>query len=214
MRASDVRISAKGLEVRTEGLVDQGDEELSAAVESAPLLDEAKSFMRYVLAYLESTSRRIQADETFLYGYWSTKFVRQGTHLAAWEHDALCAGFRAGITLAVTYWKEQHRTCESVGTMFLPPRAHQLVVVSDGVFQGESVQGVRYPSPEHMSGWWITTDRYDGRAESLKTEHLYHLTASRPELARLIALPYGYRFDQAHGQGAWFDQEVAQQVAE
>lgn len=211
MRAGDVQILANGLDVRTEGLADQGRAEFLAAVESDELLEEAKGFLRYVLAYLGRTRRQIKADETFLYGYWSTKFVRQGAHLAAWEHDALCADFRAGISLAVTYWREQHKTCESLGTAFLPPRAHQLVVVSDGVFQGDSVQGVRYPSPEHMSGWWITTDRYDGRAESLRTEHLYHLTASRPELARLIALPYGYRFDQAHGEGAWFDLEVAQQ---
>jgi hypothetical protein len=63
-----------------------------------------------------------------------------------------------------------------------------------GGFGGEPVQGVRYPSPEHMSGWWITTDRYNGDVATLKTLHAYHLTARRPDLTRYLALAYGFRF--------------------
>jgi hypothetical protein len=77
--------------------------------------------------------------------------------------------------------------------------------------QGDAVQGVRYPSPEHMSGWWITTDRYDGDIRSLTQEHLYHLTAARPDLARCLALPFGFRFDQASGEDVWFDEQVARE---
>jgi hypothetical protein len=79
------------------------------------------------------------------------------------------------------------------------------------VLQGDVVQGVRYPSPEHMSGWWITTDRYDGDIRSLTQEHLYHLTAARPDLARYLALPFGFRFDQASGEDVWFDEQVARE---
>ena len=59
------------------------------------------------------------------------------------------------------------------------------------------VQGVRYPSPPHMSGWWITTDLYDDDITSLKTVHACHVTAVRPEQARYLALPPGWRFDTA-----------------
>jgi hypothetical protein len=68
------------------------------------------------------------------------------------------------------------------------------------VLQGEAVQGVRYPSHEHMSGWWITTDRYAGNIGLLTQEHLYYLTAARPDIARHVALPFGFRFDE---QVAW-----------
>jgi hypothetical protein len=87
----------------------------------------------------------------------------------------------------------------------------RLVVVSDGVLESEPVEAVRYPSPEHMSGWWITTDRYNGDVQSLRTHHLYHLTAARPELAQYLALPYGFRFNLARGEDIWFDPEVARQ---
>lgn len=67
------------------------------------------------------------------------------------------------------------------------------------------MQGVRYPSPEHMSGWWVTTDRYDGDVRTLRHEHLYHLTAARPDLARYVALPFGFRFDLGRHEDVWFD---------
>jgi hypothetical protein len=82
-----------------------------------------------------------------------------------------------------------------------------MVVISDGVFDGDHVQGVRYPSPEHMSGWWITTDRYDGKVSSLKTIHAYHLTRERPDLAPFLALAVGYRFYSDNG-GVRFDPKV------
>jgi hypothetical protein len=59
-----------------------------------------------------------------------------------------------------------------------------------------------------MSGWWITTGRYDGNTASLKREHLRHLTAARPDLARLIALPFGFRFDLTHHEDVWFDPQT------
>jgi len=50
------------------------------------------------------------------------------------------------------------------------------VVVTDGVFEGDPAEGVRYPS------------------------------ARRPDLARFLALPFGFRFT---GADAWLDPEVA-----
>jgi hypothetical protein len=113
------------------------------------------------------------------------------------------------VTLAVTYWRDQHRTCERLRTEFQPPHPDRLVVISAGVLEGDrDVQGIRYPSPEHMSGWWLTTSRFDGNTKSLETTHAYHVTAARPDLAHLIALPYGFRFDLSQ-EDVWFDEKVA-----
>jgi hypothetical protein len=102
------------------------------------------------------------------------------------------------------------RTCERLHAEFRPPSPDQLVVISVGVLEGDGgVQGVRYPSPEHMSGWWLTTSRYDGNPDSLKTIHACHVMNARPELAHLMALPYGFRFDLSHGEDIWFDESVA-----
>ena len=88
------------------------------------------------------------------------------------------------------------------------PALDQLVVMSEGVYEGDVVEGVRYPSPEHMSGWWLTTNRYDGDIKSLKTVHFSHIAEKRPDITDFLRLPYGYRFFSGDGS-TWFDQKVA-----
>lgn len=88
------------------------------------------------------------------------------------------------------------------------PEPDQLVVISDGVYEGDVVEGVRYPSPILMSGWWLTTDRYDGDIKSLKTVHVRHICELRPDLSKFLGLPFGYRFFSGDGQ-TWFDEKVA-----
>ncbi len=71
-----------------------------------------------------------------------------------------------------------------------------MIVISDGVFEGECVEGVRYPSPKHMTGWWLTTQKYNGDTSTLRVEHYYHLPEKRPDLIKYLALPFGFRFFQ------------------
>ncbi len=90
---------------------------------------------------------------------------------------------------------------------------NQLVAVSEGVLEGDLVEGVRYNSPEHMSGWWLTTEKYNGDINTIKTEHFYHLLEKRPDLVKYLALPYGFRFFQkGYKDGPekiWFDEKIA-----
>ena len=88
------------------------------------------------------------------------------------------------------------------------PESNQMVVISEGVYEGDVVEGVRYPSPKHMSGWWLTTNRYDGDIKSLKTVHFRHIAETRPDLSGFLGLPVGYRFFSGDG-ATWFDRAVA-----
>lgn len=195
--------------VRTSSLVKLGQKELLVTVASPDLLSEAEKFLRYVVAYLESGAV-VRHGETVGYGYWLTKFLESGDYLEAWEYNPDATEFVAGVTLAVTYWRDQHRVCQRQQASFEPPRPDQLVVISKGVLEGDQdVQGARYPSPAHMSGWWLTTSQFDGDTRSLKTVHAYHLTSARPDLAHLIALPFGFRFDLSRIEDVWFDEGVA-----
>jgi hypothetical protein len=45
-----------------------------------------------------------------------------------------------------------------------------------------------------MSGWYLSTDRYDGNARSLRTIHAYHVVLARPDVARFLALEPGFFF--------------------
>jgi hypothetical protein len=125
-----------------------------------------------------------------------------------WEYNAEATGFVRGANLTLRYWRDQHIVCKLHESEFNPPRPDQLTVISKGVLEGLPVKAVRYPSPIHMSGWWIVTDEYDQNIKSLKNEHTYHITAARPELAKYLALPQGFRFDSL-AQDAWLDHEVA-----
>ena len=123
------------------------------------------------------------------------------------EYNSEATEFQFGIDNTLSFWKQQHEICKKYGAEFHPPRPDNMIVISDGVYEGESVQGVRYLSPEHMSGWWLTTDRYNGNVDSLRTVHAYHVTAHRPDLVKFLALPKGYRFFSSTNE-AWFDEKV------
>jgi hypothetical protein len=197
------------LKVETRGLSSIGHKELLVEFHRSDLTQVAEGFLRYVSDYLLQSRATLRPDETMLYGYWLTKFKDAGKNkLETWEYNSSATEFIKGGTLTLQYWKDQHSICEAYATRFEPPRPDQLSVISHGVLEGLPVQGVRYPSPDHMSGWWITTDQYDGDIKSLKHEHTYHITDARPDLAKYIALPPGFRFDLSSFEDVWFEEEV------
>lgn len=113
-----------------------------------------------------------------------------------------------------TLEQTQRKCCEHYSAQFTPVNLDQLVVISEGVYEGDKpIEGVRYPSPEHMSGWWLTTDKYDGNTNSLKTVHYTHIIEERPEVAIYLALPSGYRFQLGgDDERVWFDEDVATEL--
>lgn len=105
----------------------------------------------------------------------------------------------------------QKECCDNYQSEFKPVDLEQLVVISEGVYEGLPVEGVRYPSPSHMSGWWLTTDEYDGNVETLKTVHFQHIIEKRPEIAIYMGLKNGYRFLLgSKNESVWFDQKASE----
>jgi len=207
-----VTTSSDGHAVETNGLADTGYPEFRVRVNNPSLLFEAENFLHFVVDYLSQTGKKIVSGETLAYGYWLTKFLvgKDGT-LEVWEYTPDATRFVEGATLTLSYSRDQHTICAKYRAQFSPPRPDQKVAISEGVYEGDPVEGVRYPSPEHMSGWWLTTDRYDGNIQSLKVVHLYHVTSMRPALAQYLALPYGFRFSVAPQQEVVrFDQKVVE----
>jgi hypothetical protein len=207
-----VEIKRERLRTWTQGLSERGAHDLVVEVADASLLPWAEALLRYLADYMISYGVQVEAEETIVCGYWAVK-VRdeQPGRFELWEYNGEATEFVPGVGLTLEYWRDQHEVCQRYAAEFSPPQANQLVVISDGVLQGDAVEGVRYPSPQHMSGWWITTDRYDGDIRSLTQEHLYHLTAARPDLARYLALPFGFRINQANDEAVWFDEKVARE---
>jgi hypothetical protein len=203
----DIISTDDGLEMATVGLGSESGCEICARIDDVSLADECREFIRFAAAYIED-GHPIKPGETLGYGYWITKAVPDVKgRLCFWEYAPDGAEYVAGVSNTLRYWKDQHSVCGRASSLFCPPNAGQMVAISDGVFEGGDVQGVRYPSPAHMSGWWITTDRYDGNVSSLKTVHAYHLTATRPDLTQFLALAFGYRFYSDNGE-VRFDSKI------
>lgn len=200
--------------VWTNGLQAIGCSEIRAFVSESSLINEAEEFIQFVVDYILDNSVIIKPEETLVYGYWLTMFREASTSfLDAWEYDIGATKFEPGITRTLHYKRSQQQFCLSIGAEYEPPCADQLVVISEGVLEGEPLQAVRYPSPPHMSGWWLTTNRYNGDIKSLTQEHLYHVTALRPEVMRYVALPFGYRFYLDNKkEDVWFDKKVASRI--
>lgn len=188
-----------------------GGSDVELRVPDRSRVEDGEALVRTVVDYVEGTGRSLRPGETFGYGYWLVRFDAGGSgRLSISEYAADASQFVPGADLALRYWREQHEVCERFGAPFTPPRADQMVAVSVGVYEGDPVQGVRYHAPDHMTGWYATTARFNGDTRTLTVEHLYHLTAKRPDLARYVALPPGYRFDMTGGSDdVWFDVGVA-----
>ncbi|WP_444542088.1 immunity protein Imm33 domain-containing protein [Chitinimonas arctica] len=203
-----ISVLNEGLTCQTAGLLDQTGYEISATVDNPLLLSECKELVQFLGDYV-AAGNAIQSGEIVKYGYWLVKVnLDDRRRLVFWEYNPEATDFVLGVSSTVSHWRDQHQICQKVDAVFSPPRLDQLVVISDGVYEGDEVEGVRYPSPDHMSGWWLTTDRFNGDTSTLKTVHAHHVSARRPDLAKFLALPFGYRFFSPQSD-VWFDRKVA-----
>jgi hypothetical protein len=167
----------------------------SSCVES-----HARELLLVLERYQREGHRRIGPGETIGHGYWILRAERAqyGNNPAAlelFEKTSDGKGWVRGAALTLRYWAEQHAICEKAGAPFTHPEPDELVALSRDVLSGAMpVVGVRYEMSGKMSGWIINSAGYQGSYKTLRTEHMYHLTHLRPDIAKFIALPVGYRF--------------------
>ena len=207
---SPIEYKVKGSSIRTDGLRNVSGFEIAVEYQGAALAEEAMSYLSSVANLVTAGEFPIRDNAEVAYGYWETLLKLDDTStLRVWEYATDWSRLIPGATLALTYWRDQNVVCRTHGSEFDPPDPRSMVVLSKGVIEGRPVEAVRYHSPSHMSGWWFTTDEYDGNIKSLTTHHIYHLTAARPELAKYLALTFGYRLDLRRHERVWFDQKVA-----
>jgi hypothetical protein len=204
-----IHLTGQPLSFETSGLTEHGYRELRASVDNPDLSASCAAFLKHVANYILRDKVELKPDQTLAYGYWLTKFnLTEDGLFEIWEYDRNASEFIFGASLTLSYWNSQHRICKSASATFSPPRPDKKIAISIGVLDGDDVEGVRYPSPEHMSGWWFTTPRYNGDVDSLQVVPLFTVTAARPDLSQYIALPPGYRFSTS-GRKIWHDAQVA-----
>lgn len=164
--------------------------------------------LNYLLNYFTDYKPVINDGQTIAYHSWLLKFIIVADIINVYEVQPNGDGFTEGVDYAIGIITEQELECIQHNTTPLFPLFNQMVVISNGVLDGMDIDAVRYSSPSHMTGWWITTELYDDNVESLETLHYYHLAFKRPDIMKYLALPFGFRFQSGEQQKVWFDEKI------
>lgn len=173
-------------------------------------IDQYFRVLKYLIDYVLDSKPKITPEQTISYHSWLLKFVKcSDSVLDMWEAEWKGSGFVQGVEYALQVTNEQEVECRKYGVAPSFPTFGQNIVISKGVYEGLGVDAVRHPSPEHMTGWWVTTDLYDGDTNSLMKVHFYHVAFSRPDLLKYFALPFGFRFYINESEkDIWFDENA------
>lgn len=209
-------IHYRGIEIRkengfyvTKGVKGSINKELKFLINQRDSGEYVKA-IEYIIEYILESNPVIKSDQTIAYFSWVLKFI--DTHddcFSLWEAEATGNGYQEGIDYAIKVVREQNDECIKYGVSPIFPAFSQNIVVSKGVYEGLAIEAVRYQSPNHMTGWWLTTDLYDDNVDSLMNVHYYHVAFKRPDILKYFALPYGYRFLVNNKEGdVWFDADV------
>jgi|SRR6185437_11920952 len=100
-----------------------------------------------------------QAGRYITYHSWVLKFVENGRGLyEMWEVDSSGDEFQSGVERSIELINEQQDICLKFNATPLFPTFGQKIVISKGVYEGLSLEAIRYPSPNHMCGRWLITD--------------------------------------------------------
>lgn len=208
-----IDIIVEGNSLRTRGLRELLGSEIRALISDSTMTASASMFLQWADSTIRANPGSPAKDAKLEYGYWQVRLREAADgYLDAWEYSPDHLTLRRGISQALTYWDQQSAVCRRNHAAFSPPSCDLLAGVSPGVLEDVvPLYAIRHLAPSHMSGWYCWTDLYEGENRKMTPEHLYHITAARPMLAKYLALPVGYRITLRDTESVEYDKEVAEE---
>lgn len=199
-----VEVYEEGLCAVTRGLFAEIGAELALDVSGAggpELLESAKSLALFLGGYFESIGRAPEPGETT---DWASSLLisqKVGEGRIGFDEFAFDGvTIRHGVVQCAKIWSAQSNMCHRFRSDYRPSRFGQLIAVSPGLLEGTpSIEGVRYAAPDHMTGWWLFAEGYDGAKDefkSMKTVHVFDVIARLPNVAAVLGLNVGFAFRQ------------------
>ncbi|MDQ1161345.1 hypothetical protein QE422_001713 [Chryseobacterium sp. SORGH_AS 447] len=190
----NVAIKSDSVYIHTEGLVSIIEREIRVIIGYFEELEYIE-VIKYLIDYIVDNKPTILDNQSIGYYSWYLQFkINDSKYYNLYEINNNGENLNEGCDVAISIIKNQSEICFQYKLIPLFPNFNQQIVISKGVYEGKDVEGIRYDSPEHMSGWWLITDDYDDNIESLTTVHYYHVAFARPDILKYLALPFGYRF--------------------
>lgn len=151
--------------------------------------------IKYIVDYIIENKPIISENQNIGYYSWLLQFrIEDENYYDLFEVNADGSDFNKGCGTAISAIRQQSEICWQQNLNPLFPNFNQSVVISDGVYEGKDIEGIRYDSPQNESGWYLITDDYNDDIKSLKVVHFYHVAFARPDILKYLALPFGYRF--------------------
>lgn len=156
--------------------------------------------IEYMIDYIVDSKPIISENQSIGYYSWLLQFrLDEDDCYDIYEANADGSGFNKGCDTAISVVRQQGELCWQQNLIPLFPNFNQSVVISDGVYEGKDIEGIRYDSPQNESGWYLITDDYNDDIKSLKVVHFYHVAFARPDILKYLAIPFGYRFLMKEG---------------
>ncbi|RKT01033.1 immunity protein Imm33 domain-containing protein [Chryseobacterium defluvii] len=200
-------VSYEGIEINvndniyleTKGINSYLDKEIRVSIGNQHQ-DDYIDVIKYIIDYIIENKPIISENQNIGYYSWLLQFrLENKNYFDLYEVNSDGNDFNKGCDIAISITRSQSELCSHYGLPAQFPNFNQMIVISDGVYEGKDIEGIRYESPEHMSGWWLITDDYDNNIESLKTVHFHHVVFTRPDILKYLSLPFGYRFLMQNG---------------
>ncbi|MFZ4927662.1 immunity protein Imm33 domain-containing protein [Chryseobacterium sp. Mn2064] len=156
--------------------------------------------IKYIIDYILDTKRIISENQNIGYYSWLLQFrLDKDNFYTIYEVNSEGSDFNKGCDTAISVVRHQGEVCWQESLIPLFPNFNQSIVISDGVYEGKDIEGIRYDSPQDECGWYLITDDYNNDIKSLKVVHFYHVAFSRPDILKYLAIPFGHRFLMKEG---------------
>lgn len=195
----DISIRSDDKNLFTEGLFFIIGKELRLQIGSQKNEDYL-GVIKYLISYCVDSNPVITDDQNIGYYSWLLQFrLDEDNCYDIYEANSDGTNFNKGCDTAISVVREQSEICRQHNFIPLFPNFNQSVVISDGVYEGKDIEGIRYDSPQDESGWYLITDDYNDDIKSLKMVHFYHVAFARPDILKYLAIPFGYRFIMKEG---------------
>lgn len=195
----NITVKSNGKNIYTEGLSLCIGKELRLAIQNQQTNDYL-DVIKYIIDYIVENKPTISENQNIGYYSWLLQFrLDEQNYYDLYEANSDGSGFNKGCDTAISIVRQQEEICWQQNLIPLFPDFNQSVVISDGVYEGKDIEGIRYDSPQDESGWYLITDDYNDDIKSLKMVHFYHVAFSRPDILKYLALPFGRRFLMENG---------------
>ena len=117
---------------------------------------------------------------------------------------------RKSLVLIRKYELTQKKICADYGAIYCPAPKDGIIGISSQAKKGEEpIHGLRHPSVNGTTGWYIWSGEYSDDPNFFEPIHVKHLEEFYASIIKYLGLPPGWRFLKAEGyEDIWYDGEL------